>query len=57
MVSQIGGTGSPEETELFQLDTVVAYLAKLHVHSFGTSWLDMTVDHAFGSGIVGLDGG
>ncbi len=57
VVGVVRGAGAPVKLKLFLVDAAIRQPMETHIHGFGTFWLDLFVDDAFGGGIVDLNGG
>ncbi len=57
VVSIVHGAGAQIKSELLLIDAAILQPMETHIHGFGTFWLHLFVDDAFGSGIVNLKGG
>ena len=55
IISMVEFSGAPVDAEMF-LAFSVTEPVEGHVHGFSVLWLDLAIDDAFGSGVVGLKG-
>jgi len=48
VVRVICGAGAPVKSKLFLADAAISQPNKTHIHGFGSFWLHLFVDDAFG---------
>jgi hypothetical protein len=57
VVGIVCGARAPIKSDLLLIDAAILQPVETHIHGFGTFWLHLFVDDAFGGGIVNLNGG